>query len=147
MRNWTIFRVHFFEPFYQYDHKMSVKKFFHRSHFNLPAKQHSQSSHDGLNWPCCFAGRSEWLRWKKFLMLILWWYGWKGSEKCTINIVQFCKGYGSPPATCELYILKRKSFSVRSDLYLNSKFYFEVQKCLIFVGLFLISSVRYERNN
>ena len=46
-----------------------------------------------------------------------------------------------------IYIFKRKSFSERSDLYLNSKFDFEFQKCPIFVGLFLISSVRYERNN
>ena len=39
-----------------------------------------------------------------------------------------------------------KMFSERSHLYLTSKIDFEVQKCLIFVGLFVISSDRYEKN-
>ena len=40
-KNITKIRVHFFETLYSYEHKMSIKKIFHRWTSELPAKQHS----------------------------------------------------------------------------------------------------------
>ena len=64
-------------------------------------------------------------------MLILFSHGYKGSKKCTPNIVQFCQGQGSPPATfsiltfhlnpfgCGVLLLSIAAFSVLQFLTLS----------------------------
>ena len=61
-----------------------------------------------LDWPHVLAAISEGREWKTFLMLILSSHGYRGLKKCTPNIVPFCLGWGSLPATC--VVLRFKHF-------------------------------------
>ena len=72
--------------------KWASKKIFIEAILIYQLSSTAKPALNGLNWPYCLAGRSEWLRWKKFLILILCSYGSKVSEKCTPNFVQFRKG-------------------------------------------------------
>ena len=84
--------AHFFESPHPCEDKMSIKKVFHFWPSEIAASVHGRYGQSRLDWPHKLAAISEGHKWKTFLMLILSSHEYRGSKKCTLNIVPFCLG-------------------------------------------------------